>query len=76
MCVAEKQALETALATKADIARLEANLDHETASLKWMMSVLLAIANFAKQISNPRTFLFFSAFAQRVCPPIWRQCDR
>jgi hypothetical protein len=45
------EALETALATKADIARLEAKLDHETALLKWMMGVLLgiAVANFAKQ---------------------------
>jgi hypothetical protein len=49
--VAEKRALETALSTKADIARLEAKLDHETTLLKWMMGVLLAIAvaNFAKQ---------------------------
>lgn len=45
------EALETALATKADIARLEAKFDYETALLKWMMGVLLAIAvvNFAKQ---------------------------
>jgi hypothetical protein len=43
------EAPDTSLATKLDIARLEAKLDHETARLKGMMGVLLAIANFAKQ---------------------------
>lgn len=45
------EALDTPLAAKLDIARLEAKLDHETVLLKWMMGVLLAIAiaNFAKQ---------------------------
>lgn len=43
--------LDTSLATKLDIARLRDKLDHETALLKWMMGVLLAIAiaSFAKQ---------------------------
>ena len=45
------EALETSLATRLDIMRLEAKLDHEASLLKWMMGVLLAVAlaNFAKQ---------------------------
>ena len=45
------EALDTTLATKLDIMRLESKLDHETPLLKWMIGVLLAvaIANFAKQ---------------------------
>jgi hypothetical protein len=45
------EALETSLATKLDIMRLEAKLDHEASLLKWMMGVILAVAlaNFAKQ---------------------------
>jgi len=45
------EALDTTLATKLDIMRLEAKLDHETSLLKWMIGVLLAVAlaNFAKQ---------------------------
>jgi hypothetical protein len=45
------EALETALATRLDIMRLEAKLDHEASLIKWMMGVLLAVAlaNFAKQ---------------------------
>jgi hypothetical protein len=45
------EALDTSLATKLDIMRLEAKFDHETSLLKWMMGVLLAVAlaNFAKQ---------------------------
>ena len=41
------EALDTTLATKADIAEVKAEL----ASIKWMMGVLIAvaIANFAKQ---------------------------
>ncbi len=45
------EALDTTLATKLDVMRLEAKLDHEASLLKWMIGVLLAIAaaNFAKQ---------------------------
>lgn len=45
------EALDTTLATKLDIVRLEAKLDHEASLLKWMLGVLLAlaVANFAKQ---------------------------
>jgi len=45
------EALDTTLATKLDIVRLEAKLDHEASLLKWMIGVLLAMAfaNFAKQ---------------------------
>lgn len=45
------EALDTTLATKLDIMRLEAKFDHETSLLKWMIGVLLAVAlaNFAKQ---------------------------
>ena len=45
------EALETSLATKLDIMRLEAKLDHEASLLKWMLGVLLAVAlaNFVKQ---------------------------
>ncbi len=45
------EALETSLATRLDIMRLEAKLDHEASLIKWMMGVLLAVAlaNFAKQ---------------------------
>lgn len=45
------EALDTTLATKLDIMRLESKLDHETSLMKWMLSVLLAVAltNFAKQ---------------------------
>ena len=52
------QALDGTLATRRDIDRLDvkidkldSQLDHETSLLKWMISVLIAIAvaNFAKQ---------------------------
>ncbi len=45
------EALDTTLATKLDIMRLESKLDHETSSMKWMLGALLAVAltNFAKQ---------------------------
>lgn len=45
------EALDTTLATKLDIMRLESKLDHETSLMKWMLSALLAVAlaNFAKQ---------------------------
>jgi hypothetical protein len=43
--------MDTTLATKHDIMRLESKLDHETSLMKWMLGVLLAVAlsNFAKQ---------------------------
>ncbi len=45
------EALDTPLATKIDIVRLGAKLDHEASLLKWMLGALLAVAlaNFAKQ---------------------------
>jgi len=45
------EALDTTLATKLDITRLESKLDHETSLMKWMLGALLAVAltNFAKQ---------------------------
>lgn len=45
------EALDTTLATKLDVMRLESKLDHEATLLKWMIGVLLAVAvaNFAKQ---------------------------
>jgi len=41
--------LDTTVATKIDILRLESKLEHETAMLRWMVGVLLAVAlaNFA-----------------------------
>jgi len=45
------EALDTTLATKVDVMRLEAKLDREASLLKWMVGILLAVAfaNFAKQ---------------------------
>lgn len=45
------EALDTSLATKLDIMRFEAKIDHEASLLRWMIGVLLAVAlaNFAKQ---------------------------